>query len=476
MKSHRLSRRALLSGALGTSIALPWLEAMLPIRNAHGAAEKPPLRFVALLTCGGIFPERFWPRLPGEALYPMNLPPKQAYLGGAGSCNDDNLTCATVPATDSTDYVFSPGLEPLARHRKDLLIVEGLDAAGGPGHDQWPSMLTGRKGRGTGISLDQAIANHISGDTKFKSLNLGARTDNGTVFSYYGVDQPALQENDPQAVFDRVFAEVAPPDTSAIDRMRAERKSVLDAALAEITDLNQKVSQADRVKLQNYFDSIREVESRLDSVAGGLSCGRPKIASMPQEKWWDNDINTPTVLSTHLDMLAMAFACDLTRVATVSVGNGNSAMSLPWLGVTESFHDGLGHAMDGNMDAQNKIGKIDAWNSEMLAGFIDRLKSIPEGDGTVFDSTVILWVQELTKGNAHNTDNMPHVLAGSAQGYFKTGRYLRLPRGGKVERPPYPFGRWSNDLKLSVLQSMGVDANTFGDPEQFTAPLDVLRG
>ncbi len=475
MKTLALSRRALLTALAGTSVALPWLEAMLPIKSARGATGKPPLRFVALVTCNGIFPERFWPRLRGEPLYPLDQPPKQAYLGGAGECNQD-LTCTTVKAVDTTDFVFSPGLEPLARHKQDLLIVEGLDAAGGPGHDQWPSMLTGRTGRAAGISLDQAIANHISGNTKFKSLNLGARTDNGTPFSCYGAGQPVLQENNPQTIFDRVFAEVAPPDTSAIDRLRVERKSVLDSAVAEIGDLQKAVGQADRLKLQNYFDSIREVESRLNSVASGVSCGRPKISQMPAEKWWENDANTPTVLTSQLDMLAMAFACDLTRVGVVSVGNNATPMHLPWLGIEESWHDGLGHALDSNMAAQNNIAKVDVWSAEMLAGFIDRLKAIPEGDGTVFDNTLILWVQELTKGNAHNTDNMPHILAGSAQGYFKTGRYLRLPRGGKVLRPPYPFGRWSNDLKLTVLQSMGLPDTTFGDPAQFGSALDVLRG
>ena len=159
MKHRVLSRRALLSGLGGASIALPWLEAMAPIKNAQGAAGKAPLRFVVYITSDGVSPERFWPRLPGEAMFPVDKATSDNWYSGCGS----SPGCKATPAADSTDSTFALGLEPLSRHRKDLLIVEGLDASGGPGHDQWPSMLTGRKGRGTGISLDQAIANKIAG-------------------------------------------------------------------------------------------------------------------------------------------------------------------------------------------------------------------------------------------------------------------------------------------------------------------------
>jgi hypothetical protein len=467
MKSRTLSRRSVLTGLAGTSIALPWLEAMLPIKSAQGQAAKPPLRFVAFITTDGVFPQRFWPRLPGEAMYPLDKTPTPGFYSGCAQGG-----CASVPGADSTDFIFAPGLEPLARHRDDLLIIEGLDASGGPGHDQWPSILTGRTGRNTGISLDQAIANQIAGDTKFKSLNLGVRTDNGIPFSCYDVDQPALQENDPQAVFDRVFAEVAPPDPGVVDRARAERKSVLDSALADISDLQKRVGQADREKLQNYFDSIREVEARLDKAGGGVSCGRPMLET-GQGEWWKSDDNIPQVMNAQFDMLAMAFACDLTRVATLSFGNNNCDVTLPAIGVKTGFHT-LGHEPDSNFAAWNDVAKIDVWNAEQLAGFIDRLKAIPEGDGTVFDNTVVVWLNEMTRGD-HDTGNIPHIMAGSAQGYFKTGRYIRLPRSGEKFHN-YPKGRWSNDFKVSVLQSMGVAATTFGDPAQCEGPLDILRG
>ncbi len=469
MKHRSLSRRSLLTGLAGTSLALPWLEAMLPIRDAHGQAAKPPLRFVVYISSDGVFPQRFWPRLPGEPMYPLDKTPTPDFMSGCGQGK-----CAATQAADSSDFVFAPGLEPLARHRKDLLIVEGLDASGGPGHDQWPSMLTGRSGRGTGISLDQAIANHIAGDTKFKSLNLGVRTDNGIPFSYYDVGQPALQENDPQAVFDRIFAEVAPPDPKVVERARSERKSVLDSAMSEITDIQSHVGRADRDKLQNYFDSIREVETRLSNVAGGASCARPDIKAPAQNEWWRNDDNIPTTMSTQLDMLAMAFACDLTRVATLSFGNNNCDVTLPVAGVKTGFHT-LGHEPDSNFAAWNDVAKIDVWNSEQLAGLIDRLKAIPEGNGTVFDNTVIVWLNEMTRGD-HDTGNIPHIMAGSAQGYFKTGRYLRLPRSGPSLRGSYPGGRWSNDFKLALLNGMGVEAKSFGDPAQCGMPLDILRG
>ncbi len=475
MKHRMLPRRSLLTGLAGTSIALPWLEAMLPIKRAQGAASKPPLRFVAYVTINGVFPERFWPRLPGEAMYPLDKISTQGFYSGCARDRVPNSPppCAAVPGADSTDFLFSPGLAPLSRHRKDLLIVEGLDASGGVGHDQWPSVLTGRAGRATGISLDQAIANHIAGDTKFKSLNLGVRTENNIPFSAYDIDRPASQENDPQAVFDRVFAEVAPPDPKVVERAKADRVSVLDAAMGEISDIEKNVGRADREKLRDYFDSIREVETRLSSSATGVSCARPQL-ELGQEKWWENDSNIPKAMDSQLDLLAMAFACDLTRVATLSFGQVNGGVTVPVVGINGSIHT-LGHEPDSNFEAWNSLAKIDVWHAEQLAKLIDRLKAIPEGDGTVFDNTVIIWVNELTKGN-HDTGNIPHVMAGSAQGYFKTGRYIRLPRAGDLYHDTYPKGRWSNDFKLSVLQSMGVQATTFGDPAQCESALDVLRG
>lgn len=475
MKRLSLSRRAVLTGVAGTAIALPWLEAMEP-RRASAAAAATPKRFIALMTCGGIFPERFWPTIAGETPYPLDQPPRPYFLGGMpAGCTTEDVACLTIKALDTRDYVMSPSLAPLSRHKDDLLLIEGIDSAGGSGHDQWPCMLTGRKGGG-GISLDQEIANYIAGNTKFKSLQLGvhdeANSDRGP--SWYDAGMAALAESNPQTVFDRVFAEVGAPDTTAIDRLRAQRKSVLDAASSQIAELQKQLGRDDRAKLQNYADSIREVESRLNNAASGASCARPKINTLTTDRWWWDTANTPLVTTTQLDILAMAFACDLTRVATVTIGNNNSSMTLPWLGVTDSFHDSLGHAVDSNMDAQNKIAKIDNWNAEQLAGLVDRLKAIPEGNGTVFDNTVIMWVQELTKGNTHNVDNMPHIVLGSAGGFLKTGRYLRLPRSG-AKRSPFPLGRWSNDFNVTMLQSMGIPATTFGDPTQFTAPLDILK-
>ena len=130
-------------------------------------------------------------------------------------------------------------------------------------------------------------------------------------------------------------------------------------------------------------------------------------------------------------------------------------------------------ALDSDMDAQNGIGRVDRWNAEQMAALIDRLKAIPEGTGSVFDSTAIVWMNELSKGNSHDADNVPHLIAGSAQGFFKTGRYVRLERigDGRIQRP---MGRWSNDLNVTLLRSMGIDAQSFGDPAEFSTPLDDL--
>lgn len=473
----RLSRRALLRGAAGTALALPWLEAMQP--HAHAAASQAPKRIVVFLTANGVFPERWWPTPSGETPYPLDKPPAAYYLSGISGGCANSPSCATVAALDTRQFTMSPTLEPLTSHRDDLLILEGIDPSGPGGHAQWGSALTGRLEQPGGTSLDQVIAEQIAGSTKFKSLQLGVKNDqqggaHGTA-SWYAAGKPAQAENNPQTVFERVFSEVGAPDQSAIERLRARRKSVLDGAAEQAAVLQKQLGRADALKLQNYFESIRDVEARLQNVATGVSCQRPLLSPPTGEEWWSDLNNFPAVLSAQLDLLAMSFACDLTRVATVEIGYASTRMTLPWLGIDQEYHEGLGHAVDADMAAQNNIAKVDHWHAMQVAGFIERLKAIPEGAGSVFDNTVILWVGELAKGNTHESRNMPCLLAGSAGGFFKTGRYIRFPRDGSAPLQPYPRGRWSNDLSLTLLHSMGLSATSFGDPSMFSGAIDALR-
>ncbi len=468
MKPLTLNRRSLLRGAAGTALALPWLEAMQPERRGLAQAAKAPKRFIVFMTSNGTFPERFWPMLPGQAEYPVDKPPSSAFFSGPS-------------ALDITDHVMGPSLKSLERYRSDVTFVEGLNSSGNVGHAHWSCSLTGQHNEGGGyesgggISLDQQIANHLGADTKFKSLQLGVlnRTDGGPN-SWFGQKMPALAENNPKRVFDRVFAEVGAVDTTAVDRLRRQRKSVLDAAVGQIGDLRTQLGAADRAKLQNYTDSLREVELRLTNATGGVHCEKPSIETGSGEAWEFESSNAPLLMKTQLDLLAMSLACDLTRVITLSFGYSASSMTLPWLGINTTYHDGLSHAPDNDAGAQANLAKADEWTAQQFVSLIERLKAIPEGDGTVFDNSVILWTNEMSKGNSHDADNIPIVLAGTAQGFFRSGRYVRLERKGEPRngRPP---GRWTNDLLVTLQHSMGIDAPSFGDPTESTAPLDVLK-
>jgi hypothetical protein len=380
-----------------------------------------------------------------------------------------------------TDHVMGPSLKSLEAHRQDITIVEGLNSSGNFGHDHWSCSLAGHHNAGAGyesgggMSVDHAIAAHIGQDTKFASLQLGVlnRTDGGPN-SWFAARMPALAENNPQRVFDRVFAEVGAADTTAIDRLRRQRKSVLDAAVGQIADLEAQLGQADRDKLRNYADSLRQVETRLLNAANGVQCERPTIETLQGEAWEMDSNNVPLLMRTQMDLLAMALACDLTRVVTLSFGYAASGMTLPWLGINTTYHDGLSHPPDSDTAAQTGLAQADTWIAEQFVTLIERLKAIPEGDGTVFDNTVILWTNEMSKGNSHDADNIPVVLAGSAQGFFRTGRYVRLERvgAGRIGRP---LGRWSNDLLVTLQQSMGMPATTWGDPAECGGALDILK-
>jgi hypothetical protein len=399
--------------------------------------------------------------LPGSVPFPIDEPPVSHYTSGE-------------TALDIRDFVMAPSLVSLEPHRDDLLIIEGIDSAGGVGHDRFGTVLTGSTV--PSISLDHAIADRIASDSRFRSLELGVNnTRDGPPVSYYAPGEPALAENSPLVVFERVFADVDPPDPAAFERVRLQRKSVLDAVSGQIVDLQQGLGQQDVAKLQNYLDSIRDVEGRLFNLASGVGCARPEIAAQPGDDWFMASENIPQVMNAQFDMLAMAMACDLTRVVTISFGKGGWGGRMPWLDINDTFHDSLGHMPDSDQVVQRKIAAADTWTAEQFAALIDRLKAIPEGDGTVFDNSVVIWTNELSKGNSHDADNAGYVLAGSAGGFFDTGRYVRYPRNVSGHRSNRNHGRWSNDLHVTLLHAMGIEADTFGDPAQFDGPLDDLK-
>jgi hypothetical protein len=317
-------------------------------------------------------------------------------------------------------------------------------------------------GWASGPSVDQRIADFIAGETKLRSLELGVQVgsaDNWGRICYRAADQPLPPEDDPAAVYARVFAELH-TDPAVLAAERARQKSILDTVAGEYQRVSAELGSADRQRLEAHLDAVRDIEQRLTQVGrvGGAACSDPVITPVDKD---DNDA-FPAVGALQLDLLAMALACDITRVASLQWSRSVSQTRFTWLGIDEAHHD-LSHLPDDDATALDKLSRIESWYATQLATLIAKLKAIPEGDGTLLDNTVILFCNELAKGNTHSRQDAGYVLAGRAGGALETGRFLRYD--GNVPH---------NGLLISLLNAMDVPDQTFGNPDWSNGPLSGL--
>lgn len=450
------SRRAFLRGAGGVAIGLPFMASLGlgPLGKSARAAE------------GGPFPKRF------VLMFSPNGTVKKNWL----------------PSGEGTSFNLSRILEPLAPHREQLLILDGismLTAKHGPGDGHQTGMghmLTGVEllsgdlfqgggdsgsvGWAGGISVDQAIANVVGTSTKLKSLELGVQVHGATVWSrmsYLGPNQPIPPENDPKAVFDRLFADMSISPAEVLKRDR-RRKSILDLVKGEYAALTPRLDAFDRHKLEAHLEAIREVEKRLQTEITGVSesCVLPTEPVYPPHM---DPLNYEAVGRLQMDMLVSALQCDLTRVASVQYSHSVSGHVFTNLDIFQGHHD-LSHEGDSNEDAQEKLTLINRFYAEQMAYLIGKLRDTPEGDGNLLDNTVVVWVNELGKGNSHSREEVPYVLAGSCGGYFKTGRYERF-----LASTPH------NDFLTMLQRAMGLSIDRFGDTRYANALAsnDVLK-
>lgn len=443
-----LSRRAVLRGLGGLAIGLPLLDAMHG-SSAHADPLLMPKRLIIMYTPNGTIAGNFW------------------------------------PTGTETDFSLSPILQPLAAHQQDLLIVGGVDmlsSLSGPGdaHQKGTGQcLTATElldgdfagdggasaGWAGGISLDQHVANQVGHATPFASLELGVTVQGASVksrISYRAAGQPLPPENSPYAAYQRLFGDSL-GDPLAIERRTARRHAVLDAVADQHGRLRDRLGTEDREKLHNHLLGIETIRTRLDKsvIDFGGAC-QPLDQGEPLD--FDKVANMPIVGELQMDLLAMAMACDLTRVATLMWSNSaaNHVLSFVDPSIVEGHHS-LAHKGDEDLSKVEQNTKINTWYAQQLASLIDRLKAMPEGDGTVFDNTVILWVNEQTKGNNHDRRDMPYLLAGNAGGHFNTGRFVWFD--GDVGH---------NRLMVSLLHAMDIDEDEFGNPEYGSGPLTGL--
>ena len=312
-----------------------------------------------------------------------------------------------------------------------------------------------------GPSVDQAAADVIGLKTPLRSLELGVQVQAARVWdrmSYRASAQPLPPELDPRAAFDRLFASVD-PDPTAAARRRARRRSILDGVLGEMKAMQPKVSGEDRARLDGHLTSLRELERRIDaSATEAPSCARP---SRPDPVILTDPTLFEQIGRAQMDLLAMALACDLTRVASLQYSSSTSAVIFAWLGCTIEHHE-LSHQADSDLPAQKQLEKIHSWYAAQFAYLVGRLDSLAESSGSLLDHSVVVWGNELGKGNTHSHTKVPFVLAGGAGGSLRTGRFVDCN------------GAAHNDLLVSTLNAVGVPATTFGNPAYCSGPLPGL--
>jgi hypothetical protein len=439
-----ISRRKLLRGMGGLTAALTspvWRPA------TAFAAGKPVKRFIGVFSANGTIQKAFFPANPAEA--PLTI---------------------------------TPIIEPLAKYKDQMLLLNGVHMLstirpglpGGP-HMKGPgAMLTGGSllaGSFTGsggpagyadrISVDQVIANRIGLSSKFASLEFGVRIEGQEplrVISYRGPNKPNIAVDDPWQVFMRIFDNTGMSNMQMSQQILAERKSVLDFLKDDLSRLSGRFSVSDRARLDTHLEGVRSIERQL--TAGTLTCATPTLPARLDPRAM---ANFPTIGRLQTDLMLLAMTCGMTKVATFMWGNADSWQHFPWIGLDEEHHE-LSHAGPSDAVASDKLIKINRWHSEQMAYLFDRLSATPDAEGgSLFDSTLILWGNELGEGNTHTYKNIPWLLAGGGNSYFKMGRYI-----------PYKDVA-HNNLLLSVCHAMGLsDVTTFGVPELCTGPLPGL--
>jgi hypothetical protein len=439
-KRTHLSRRTLLKG-LGTAVALPWLEAMTPALALAAAPAKTPPRRMAFF-----------------------------YVPNGAHMPD------WTPDGEGKSFSLPPILQPLAPFQEDILVLSNLALDKARAHGDGPgdharamaSFLTGRQARKTagadiriGISVDQLAASYVGKRTRFPSLELGierglnaGNCDSGYSCAYSAnlswrtESMPMAKEVNPRLVFERLFAgPVKGEAESARVKRERYRLSVLDFVMEDASQLKARLGANDQRKLDEYLSAVRELETqiaRTDPLPSEAEVGYARPAGVPTD-YQDH-------ARVMLDILALAFRGDLTRISTMVFANDGSNRPYKSIGVPEGHHDLSHHG--GNKEKQAKITKINRFHVTQLAYFLYKLKCIPEGDSTLLDNSMVVYGSGIGDGNRHNHDELPILVAGKGGGTLKTGRHLAYPKDKDT-----PL----TNLYLSLLDRMDVHVPSFGD-------------
>jgi hypothetical protein len=446
-----LPRRTFLRG-VGATLALPLLDAMVPALTAQSRTAARPLRRLGFI-----------------------------YMPNGVARNFSGINYWT-PLGEGASFEFSQILKPLEPFRDRMVVVSGLaqhqadahdDGANGDHTRGTSSWLTGVHPKRTegadirnGRSADQIAAAEIGKDTALPSLELaidlnflGGQCENSYACAYMNTlswstaTTPLPTENNPRIVFERLFGDGGTSE-QRLSRAR-ENRSILDSVMADLNRLQNGLGPSDRTKVTDYVDSVREVERRIHRVE------QRNASDLP-------DLNQPSGIPERFDehvklmyeLQWLAYRADVTRVVTFMLGRELNFRTYPEIGITEGHH-GLSHHQD-NPNQLAKYARLGTYQAELFSWFLEKLKSTPEGDGTLLDHSLFLYGAGLSNPNLHAHYDLPLVLVGSAAGQLKGGRHIVY----KQETP-------MTNLLLSMLDKVGVQAEKLGDS---TGRLELLSG
>jgi hypothetical protein len=326
-----------------------------------------------------------------------------------------------VPREVGANYGITPCLKPLEPFKRDIHVITGLDNPNGKGHHgAMSSLMSGEAftGRGAGgPSIDQVIAQKIGNESRFRSLQIGACQESfgesiQRNMSWAERDRPLPPEMIPHRLFDRLFGG---KDLGWIDR----KKSVLDRVREDASSFSSQLGNEDKSRLDEYLTSVRSVERTIASLPPEYA----KELERPEESGDMRD--WPRIAKLQSDLLVHALASGQTRVASYMLTKCQSLTRFPWLGHTTDQHHGYTHAGAATAEGQRIMRDICRWHVEEFAYLMAKLKSIPEGDGTLLDHTCLVYVHEHAEANSHKTSGMSAIVAGHAGG-LKTGIHSEL--------------------------------------------------
>ena len=444
-KSWQLSRRTFLRGA-GAAIALPMLDAMRPLSAfANATATKAPVRMAVMFFPNGVWPE------------------------------------AWIPKTTGSNYELPFALSPLEKLKDQFLVLSGMDKATshvGDGHyAKTGNFLTGLRVVKTtgkdiscgGTSLDQLIAQKIGHHTALPSLELGidpvsTGVDDfvgytrlyGSYISWRSLQSPVPREINPRAAYERLFGAKGSNSTAHPD----DTRSLLDMALEDAGNLRGRVGRDDQLKLDEYLESVRAVERRIELAARQNVDPHKSATTLPTAP----DPRIPRDFREHvklmLDLMILSFQTDATRVSTFMFANDVSPRNFD--GMVDGVHGGHHHLShhQNDKDKIDQYQRINRWHVAQLAYVLEKMKSIREGENTLLDNSMVLFGSSISDGNKHDPANLPIILAGKAGGALKTGGHIATPKNTPL-----------CNLYVSMLEKMGTPVDHFGDS---TGPLKGL--